>query len=73
MRIQAFNWDAAVMIALGLIKSGYQVLLHTDTFQTMQPPENMGVVIDFVNPEWEDDRFMLESECYPNETESEKP
>ena len=70
MRINAFNWDAAVIIALGLIRSGYQVLLQTDEFQTLQPPERMGVVIDFVKPDWEDDHFMLESECYPNDDET---
>lgn len=69
MRIQASNWDAAVIIALGLIRSGYQVLLQTDTFQTTQPPEHMGVIVDFVHPEWEGDQFMLQSECCLDETD----
>lgn len=69
MRINAYNWEAASIIALGLVKSGYQVLLQTDTFQTTKPPEHMGVVVDFIHPDWEGDYFILQSECSTDETD----
>ena len=73
MTISAENWEATIMIAQGLLKSGYQVLLVVDEYQRLKPLDKMSVSIRYVNPDWEDDHFMLESECYPDETKSEKP
>jgi hypothetical protein len=70
MRISAENWEATIMIAQGLLKSGYQVLLVVDEYQRLKPLDKMSVTIEYVNPEWSEDRFMLESECYPNDEET---